>query len=57
MNQNTTYIETYKIWDIYFSETLGKYLAYDSLEGSRCVSSDEFDFELKRKLDAILIED
>ena len=45
-----TYIETYKIWDIFFSEERERFYAYDSLS-SDCCASNMFLSELKIALD------
>lgn len=50
---NKTYIETYKMWDIYFCEHRGRFYAYDVLDIEDCAASNEFISELYRSLDKI----
>ena len=51
-----TYIETYKIWEVYFSEERARFYAYDSLldeDNAVCCASSEFLTELYPKLDKL----
>ena len=54
---NKTYIETYKMWDLYFCESRGRFYAYDTLEVDKCSASNEFLSELYRTLDKLWLSE